>query len=338
MAASANGDGCSRVNGFVATGLAAVLCVIGSPSSAQAPVPPARRNVDELIEAFTTAKYSWQQGDVARELVAIGDKSVIPRIEPLLDTDERQRRCNAAFVLAGLGDPRGVAVLISELEDTDPGRSATERLGQNLGSIISTPGEGLDSPRIMAIRAAEQTRSDRYYAAFYLGELRDSAAVPALVKATKEPGPINQMAAMSLGKIGDANAIPALYRMLNAFPEQGLWAGYGLAKLGVAEGLDVVTGTALSETRWTERRHAVDLLALIGDRKAVPTLLKVLKEDEHVNVRVSAARSLGALKDPAALPGLTEALSDTEVTQVNAPTTVEAEARRAIEAIQKAAR
>jgi len=52
-----------------------------------------------------------------------------------------------------------------------------------------------------------------------------------------------------------------------------------------------------------------------------------------VNVRVSAARALGRIGDPAALPALAEALSDSEVTKINAPTTVEDEARKAIQTI-----
>ena len=65
----------------------------------------------------------------------------------------------------------------------------------------------------------------------------------------------------------------------------------------------------------------------------MPTLVKALK-DEHVNVRVSAAHTLSAIGDASALPALNKALADTEVTKINAPTTVAKEAQRAIGTIR----
>ncbi len=121
--------------------------------------------------------------------------------------------------------------------------------------------------------------------------------------------------------------------MAEDFPDERLWAGFGLAALGEQEGFDILTEVIINGSHWTERRHAVTALGKIGDPKALPTVMKALK-DNHINVRISAARALGVIGDSAALPALIEALDDTEVTQVNAPTTVEKEARKAIEAIK----
>ncbi|TKJ33501.1 MAG: hypothetical protein CEE38_20280 [Planctomycetes bacterium B3_Pla] len=271
------------------------------------------KTVDELVKAFSSAEYFWQQGDVARELVALGDAKIVPRIEKHLDTQDRRRRCNAALVLAGLGDKRGLAIIIAELEDKKP--RPTDRIGS----------DGRPYPE-------GQIRSDRYYAALLLGQLGKKEAVPVLIKATKDKT-INYQAAISLGKIGEKSAIPALRKMAKDFPDERLWAGYGLAALGEPEGFDMLTEVIISDSRWTERRHAVRALGDIGHPKALPTVVKALK-DKHVNVRVSAARALGAIGDSAALPALIEALNDTEVTKVNAPTTVEKEVRKAIEAIK----
>jgi len=65
----------------------------------------------------------------------------------------------------------------------------------------------------------------------------------------------------------------------------------------------------------------------------VPILLGAI-HDEHANVRVSVAQELARIGDPTALPALRAALSDDEVTQVNAPTSLAAEARKAIEQIE----
>ena len=268
---------------------------------------------DDLIERFSNAKYSWQQLEVARDLVASGDAKIIPKMEKYLDTKDRRRRCNAALVLAGLGDKRGLAVIINELQDKKPRPTDLTR------------SDGKPYPE-------GQIKADRYYAAWLLGHLENKEAVPALIQATKDET-INYRAAISLGEIGDKSAIPALREMAKHFPDEKLWAGYGLAALGEQEGFDILTNVILSDSHWTERRHAVEALGKIGRPRAVPTVVKALK-DKHVNVRVSAARALGAIRDPAALPALTKVLSDTEVTKVNAPTTVAKEAQKAIEAIK----
>ncbi len=234
-------------------------------------------------------------------------------MEKYLDTKDRRRRCNAGLVLAGLGDQRGLAVIINELQDKKPRPTDLTR------------SDGKPYPE-------GQIKADRYYAASLLGQLGNKKAVPALIQATKDET-INYRAAISLGEIGDKSAIPALREMAKHFPAEKLWAGYGLAALGEQEGFDILTNVILSDSHWTERRHAVEALGKIGRPRSVPTLVKALK-DKHVNVRVSAARALGAIRDPAALPALTKALSDTDATKVNQPTTVEREARKAIEAIK----
>jgi HEAT repeat protein len=271
------------------------------------------KTVDELVKAFSSAEYFWQQGDVARELVALGDAKIIPRIEKHLNTQDRRRRCNAGLVLAGLGDKRGLAIIIHELEDKKPRPT----------SMIRSDGKHYPEGQI---------RSDRYYAALLLGQLGDKEAVPALIEATKEKA-INYQAAISLGMIADKSAIPALRKMAKDFPDERLWAGYGLAALDEPEGFDMLKEVVISDSRWTARRHAVRALGEIGHPRAVPIVVMALK-DKHVNVRVSAARALSAIGDSVAIPALVEALNDTEVTKVNAPTTVEKEARKAIEAIK----
>lgn len=276
-------------------------------------------DIARLIGEFASAEFFWQQTDIARELIATGDRSAIVTIRPYLETNDRRRRCNAAFVLAGLDDERGTAILISELEDTDPGSRILEA-GPNTG------------PESLARRGVSQVRADRHVAALLLGELRENAAVPALIAATRD-GSINERAAISLGEIGDTSAIPALREMAAAFPAERVFAGYGLAALGAPDGFGTLEDVALSDQQWVQRRYAVELLGKTKDPRAVPILLRALS-DEHANVRVSTVRSLAEIGDPAALPALRIALGDGEATEVNAPTTVTAEAEKAIADIE----
>jgi len=242
------------------------LLFASSPALAQtAPVNnSSSNNIARLIAEFATAEYFWQQTDIARELIAAGDRSVIAAIQPYLETNDRRRRCNAAFVLAGLGDERGTVVLISELEDTEPGSRILED-------------ESSTGPGSTAGRGISQVRSDRYFAALLLGELRERDAVTALIAATRDRS-INYRAAISLGEIGDTRAIPALREMAAAFPAERVFAGYGLAALGALDGFETLEDVALSDQQWVQRRHAVELLGKTLDRRAVSILLRSSEE------------------------------------------------------------
>ena len=276
-------------------------------------------NVARLIGEYSTAQYFWQQADVARKLIVAGDKGAIGAIQSYLETNDRRRRCNAAFVLAGLGDKRGAAVLVSELQDVVPGSRAVEP-----DFIAGHPSpEGL---------ARQQVRQDRWFAALLLGELHEKSAVPALIAATRDHT-VSEQAAISLGQIGDTSAIPALRVMAAGFPEGRAYAGYGLAMLGAPDGFDVLQDVAFFHPVWVERRHAVELLGMTMDRRAVPILLETLK-DVHANVRVSTVRSLEKIGDPVVLPALTAALGDTEETPENGRTTVAIEAEKVIASIE----
>jgi HEAT repeat protein len=307
------------VAAFVSASWRLSLALAEAPArAAEEPRKPSTAGIsaetaDQLLQKFEAAESSWRQAEVARALVALGDTKVIPRIAAQLESADRRRRCNAGLVLAGLSDERGLKAILRELGDTGPRPT----------NLIRS--DGKSNPE-------GQIREDRYYAALLLGEIREKGAVPALIEATAD-STINDQAAISLGQIGDRRAIPALRKMVEAFPDQKLWAGYGLAALGEAEGFDLLTEAALSDPLWTQRRHAVEALGRIGDRSYLSTMVKLLK-DKHPNVRVSAAVALGRIGDREALPALTEALNDTAPTEANAPTTVAQEARKAIEAIQ----
>lgn len=303
----------AQAGSTIALAQPATTVAAADDSNPQANAAKAPETVDELLEKFETARFFWQQAEIAEKLVSSGEKKIIPKMEKHLAETDRRRRCNAGLVLAGLGDKRGLAIIIRELEDKQP--RPTDMIRSN----------GKPYPE-------GQIRTDRCYAAHVLGRLRDKEAVPVLIDATTDKT-INLQAAISLGEIGDQRAIPALRKMAADFPDQKLWAGYGLAALGEQEGFDLLTEAALSDSRWTERRHAVEALGKFGDLRALPTVVKALR-DKHANVRVSAAAALGQIGDPSALPALTEALRDTDFTETNAATTVAKEAQKAIEAIR----
>ncbi len=171
-----------------------------------------------LAEQFESAKIFWMQFEVARKIVTLGDTSVIPALTPWLSHEDRHIRCNAAFVVAGLGDDRGFEVISAVLRDR-----ADRPEGQG------TPGAK------WSLR--EQVSSDRYYAVHMLGELKVKQAVPILDPLLQDEE-VNYKVAWALGEIGDGQAIsPLIEALRNKHPDVRVIAIQSLAKLGAKEAL-----------------------------------------------------------------------------------------------------
>jgi HEAT repeat protein len=133
---------------------------------------------------------------VAKKIVALHDKSVLPHLEPWLRCEDMRRRGNAAFVFASLGDDQGFQLIKAILEDRSTKRA-----------VFEIDSAGHLSPR-------QQIRADRYYAVHLFGDLRDARAVPLLVPLLKDDE-VKEIVPWSLGEIGDKSAIPPLVEALS---------------------------------------------------------------------------------------------------------------------------
>jgi HEAT repeat protein len=175
----------SRLGFTVVLFLAALRLVVAQQS------PP----VADLLQQFENTKVFWQQFEVAKAIVAARDASILPKLEPWLTHQDRHLRGNAGLVFAGLGDSRGFYVITAILDDR------SER--------PITQGIPAGNPSSRA-----QIRSDRYYAAHLLGDLKDPRAVPILVPLLKDAD-VNWIVPWSLGQIGDESAIEPLIATLS---------------------------------------------------------------------------------------------------------------------------
>ena len=153
-------------------------------------------SLPSLVKEFDGSQYFWQQLEVAQKLVALHDPQVFSQFEPLLKNTDRHLRGNAAFVLAGLGDERGLEVIYEILQD----RSSPRPEGQGVPAAPWSP--------------AAQIRSDRYYAVRLLGLLKNPRTLPVLIPLLKDSD-VNYKVAWALGEIGDRAATPPLLDALN---------------------------------------------------------------------------------------------------------------------------
>jgi HEAT repeat protein len=110
--------------------MAATLSVLGS-ASAQGQQNPAPT---DLLDQFRSTTVFWRQFEVAKQIVKMGDTRVLAELEPWLDRDDRHLRGNAAFVFAGLGDPRGFETIRTMLTDR-----SDRPLGQGIPGVPGNP-------------------------------------------------------------------------------------------------------------------------------------------------------------------------------------------------------
>jgi len=165
-----------------------LLLLFASPAPDQGQQRP---SAAELLDQFQASTVFWKQFEVAKAIVAAKDTSVLPQLESLLTHEDRLLRGNAAFILAGLGDPRGFDVIVAILADHSQRRAVHQ---------ISSVG----LPWVQG-----QIRQDRYYAVHLLGDLKDPRAIPTLVPLLKDPD-VNYIVPWSLAQIGDRSAIQPL--------------------------------------------------------------------------------------------------------------------------------
>lgn len=148
-----------------------------------------------LIQQFKSSRSFWEQFEIAEKLVKLRDKSVLAKLEPYLNDDDRHARGNAAFLFTALGDDRGFEVISNILTDR-----SNRRQGQGI------PG-GSWSVKM-------QIASDRYYAVHLFGDLKDRRAVPILIPLLKD-SEVAYIVPWSLGEIGDKSAIAPLIQTLS---------------------------------------------------------------------------------------------------------------------------
>lgn len=148
-------------------------------------------------------------------------------------------------------------------------------------------------------------------AAKALGPLKDPRAVEPLIEALSIL-PVRFGAIGALGIIGDPRAVDPLMKIFLENESNGITVGWALGRLGptAVEGLIKALGSEHVEVR----RRAAEALGEIGDPRAIPALTEAAS-DEDMSTHFSAMNALkkvgGHLNDP-----LFKAVADGDVAQV----------------------
>jgi HEAT repeat protein len=267
---------------------ATLLGDLGSPKA----IPVLTRALDDT------------EPDVRRAAVdalgKIGGPDVIVPLVGKLDDDNMAVRRAAAERLADLGDPRAVIPLVERFGDPSKDvRLAAVRGVGRLGDARAA------APLVRMLR--DPAMEVRLEAVEALGLLRVPEAVDALMPLLdSRSDEIGGRAAAALGRIGDARSIRALVKLL----------GVGTLRAAAVEALAMVGAPAVpyvvaclgGESDACDPTSAVQLLAQIGDARAVPALAAELTRGRvRRDLVVDALAKIG---DPSALVPLLSLLDE----------------------------
>ena len=236
-----------------------------------------------------------RQAAIAALLVALHDPDTSVRSGAAAALREIQTPA-LTEAIAGLSSPDPTARAHAACALRALGRDATPALAQ-LAAMLDdgSPVDGaICGDRTWRFRGGNERTSPGEQAASALVAI-GSAAYSPFAKALTGPAWIaRRNAAWGLGALNASEAVPALIEALRdpeaSVREQVAWA---LGAIGDRRAVDGLVG-ALSDSSPGVRRQAAWALGAIGDRAAVPGLMKALK-DNDAGVRRQAAWALGAI-------------------------------------------
>ncbi|WP_157906565.1 HEAT repeat domain-containing protein [Sorangium cellulosum] len=250
------------------------------------------------------------RAEVARALGRIGDaRAVVPLIGKVQDSVPEVRKATAR-ALGELGDPRAVSALLLALQDasqdvrveavTALGRLRSDDATSAIADLVTaSPGAAGAFPGARPSDSATSSNDVREAALRALGRIGSDAAVKALLAALAKDNPAAPRSAVRDALVSaGAAAVPALVAALAAAPSANAAAGAALV-LGELKAREALPALARGMQRGVvPLRHGLRALGALGDPAALPGVLELLGDGDPA-VRAEAIRAATALLDPA---------------------------------------
>ena len=215
-------------------------------------------------------------------------------------------RCDAAVALGEIGDERAVEPLIEALKDkiASVRRAAAQALGEIGDKHAVRPLiQMLKDRSVLARRASVEA----------LGKIGDKRVVEPLIKVLRDENhSVCKAAAEALRRITGKDFGTDYGRWRRWWRRQVAQEKEALGGTGKAQKEDRVSSLIkqLNDRDWRVRCRAVEMLGKIGDRRAVESLIMVLRLGQGEYIREVAAQVLGRIGDRRAVEPLIKALKD----------------------------
>ncbi len=305
--------------------LGQIARVAGASTSADPQA--AQRAIHALVRSLGKSNASTAATEALRNTGAIAVPALVAHLDGKLEGDTLL----AVSLLGDIGDARATPTLVAEL---DRGRipytnvlEALKRCGDQRAlmpilNLLSTRDNDLRLQAMTALRAvitddraadallalvADSNLDIRVLAIEYLGLMRATSAVPALMDSSKpgEERRVRIAAIDALGEIGDARATPLLMSILERGPAE-LTSAAANALIYVADPAAIERLTSVARARdASHREHAVRALGgILRDTPsdAVRELLQQLARTATRPVALAAIEALGSMGDVKAVP------------------------------------
>lgn len=214
-------------------------------------------------------------------LADVGDREAIPAIGALLSNESDIVRYSAIEALGRLGSDTACDVLLENVVRASPLERAA--IVKSLVQIGVTPGMGEAFDVLMEI-LHEGDWEEKLVAMRGLCSLRDERAIPAILDVA--------------GSIDPSD--PDSEDLITVAME-------GLTQFGCSRAL--IDAAASLEVKHLGKVIAIDVLAALGCRDALPVLVELMKGDLR-EVRRASARALGEIDSEAATQQLRDAIDD----------------------------
>jgi len=213
----------------------------------------------------------------AAELGRRGDKRAV---QPLIETLKREKGAARPFVvraIARIADPASLDILVETMSDEDPSVRYYAIMG-----IVKIGGE--KTADVLADAMSDPDTGVRMFAAQGLRKTHGERTVNAFLAALADADEVLYVRTRAAEYLGDVHARQAFALLVAALRERA------------------VPGESW-DRRMMFRAAAADALGKIGNPEGVEPLLEALKSG-FPEVQCAAARALGLLGDPRALPAL----------------------------------
>ncbi len=296
------------------------------------------RALKPLLRALQFDSSNTVRGEAAEALSNLGDKDVVPFLIAALKIRSKDPKDlypayaagKVAEALGKLGDPRAIPALLSLIGSregfigTIPAGHVYP-LGQEAAKALGKLGSSAAEPLMQLLHHANRdVRSD---AAKALGVMKESRAVPLLLSllpssiegSSYEDNKVNMEVVEAIGEIGDKRATQPLLQKVDVQKLQGHSAESfdiglieAIGKIGDSQAVEPLLPLLESKDSYV-RQETLVALSRIGTPKIVEPLLNALQQEGDGGLRRDAAKWLGKIGDPIALPALRKALEDEDV-------------------------
>ncbi len=272
-------------------------------AKAPAPSPAVVRRVSRLIETIRNPASPDERERAVDGILAVGPRA-LPLVVAELEHRSRMTWPVMIYLLGALGDPRAIPILEKELTH----QSGVPR--QEILYALALAGKG-EEALVAAMRGGDAlVKFDGQMTAVdYIAGLMGREAIPILEREIPRRAKKSRLAGFSaLGTVCDTGAVPFLLAWSRQpLPSDRRGALQALARIGDPRARGPLV-QALGDRDPTVRETAAEAVGYMRIRRAVPSLVRILRSPRPSPVKTRATWALALIGDEEATTALVEAL------------------------------